>query len=87
MKKCPRCFGLDDDTVRFCKKCGTELFFEYRFPGGCSNMKIIVINGTEVKGCTYHIKEAFWHLCVMNVPAMKYNQHWIDHGWLKPKRQ
>ena len=32
MKKCPRCLKLDDDEVRFCKACGTELFFEYRFP-------------------------------------------------------
>ena len=23
------------------------------------NMKIVVINGTEIKGCTYKIKEAF----------------------------
>ena len=60
MKKCPRCGYGDDDSVRFCKKCGTELFFEYRFPGkGKSVMKIVVINGTEIKGCTYNIKEAF----------------------------
>jgi len=32
MKKCPRCKGFDDDSVRFCKKCGTELFFDNRFP-------------------------------------------------------
>ena len=60
MKKCPRCKGYDDDSVRFCKKCGTELFFENRFPETRNDvMKIVVITGTEVKGCTYNIKEAF----------------------------
>ena len=71
MKKCPRCLKLDDDSVRFCKNCNTELFFEDRFPrmamnmrgkkdmGSRNDMKIVVITGTEVKGCTYHIKEAF----------------------------
>ena len=34
MKKCPRCSSYDDDSVRFCKNCNTELFFEYRFPKG-----------------------------------------------------
>jgi len=32
MKKCPRCKKLDEENVRFCKTCNTELFFEYRFP-------------------------------------------------------
>jgi hypothetical protein len=26
---------------------------------GASNLRIIIINGTEVKGCTYHMKESF----------------------------
>jgi len=32
MKKCPSCLKYDNETVRFCKHCGTELFFENRFP-------------------------------------------------------
>ena len=32
MKKCPRCLILDNDEIRFCKKCGTELFYASRFP-------------------------------------------------------
>jgi len=60
MKKCPSCLEHEDDSVRFCISCGTELFYEHRFPGWSNGkMNIVVINGTEVKGCTYHIKEAF----------------------------
>jgi len=32
MKKCPRCLKYEDESIRFCKHCGTELFFENRFP-------------------------------------------------------
>ena len=33
MKKCPRCMKTEeDDLTRFCKHCGTELFFLNRFP-------------------------------------------------------
>jgi len=38
MKKCPRCLKYDDDSVRFCKKCNTELFFEDRFPAEGKNI-------------------------------------------------
>jgi len=31
MKKCPRCLKYDDESIRFCKHCRTELFFEDRF--------------------------------------------------------
>ena len=32
MKKCPACFkNEDNDSVRFCKHCGTELFYPERF--------------------------------------------------------
>ena len=31
MKKCPKCLKYDDESVRFCKSCGTEIFFEERF--------------------------------------------------------
>jgi multimeric flavodoxin WrbA len=60
MKRCPKCTvtGESDDT-RFCPGCGAELFFESRFGNSEAAMKTVVINGTEVKGCTYHIKEAF----------------------------
>lgn len=30
-----------------------------RLPEGGNALKIVVINGTEIKGCTYHIKEFF----------------------------
>jgi len=59
MKKCPKCSKRDSDDTRFCKHCGTELSFGNRFAGEGAAMKIAVINGTEVKGCTYRIKEAF----------------------------
>ena len=33
MKKCPRCMKTEEnDLTRFCKHCGTELFFLDRFP-------------------------------------------------------
>jgi len=60
VKKCPSCLKTEDnDSIRFCKHCGTELFYPERFGGVNKEMKIVIINGTEVKGCTYHIKEAF----------------------------
>lgn len=31
MKKCPACLKRDSDSTRFCRHCGTELFFEHRF--------------------------------------------------------
>jgi len=32
MKKCPHCLKREEiDATRFCKNCGTELFFEHRF--------------------------------------------------------
>ena len=31
MKKCPRCMRHDSNDTRFCKHCGTELFFLERF--------------------------------------------------------
>ena len=32
MKKCPSCLEYEEnDATRFCKHCGTELFFEERF--------------------------------------------------------
>ncbi|MCL2628898.1 MAG: hypothetical protein FWD44_09430 [Oscillospiraceae bacterium] len=34
MKKCPNCLKSDEDTVRYCKLCNTEMFFEYRFGKG-----------------------------------------------------
>ena len=43
MKKCPRCLSYDDESVRFCKKCNTELFFEYRFPAGGKSKKSIKV--------------------------------------------
>jgi hypothetical protein len=49
----------DPAEPRFCKSCGTETFYPERFAGRNPKMKITVINGTEVKGCTYHIKKAF----------------------------
>ena len=61
MRKCPKCgkYG-ETDTTRFCPSCGTELFFEHRFESEkAKSMKITIVNGTEIKGCTYHIKEAF----------------------------
>jgi len=31
-KKCPNCMKYsENETTRFCKSCGTELFFEARF--------------------------------------------------------
>jgi uncharacterized OB-fold protein len=31
MKKCPNCMRKDIDSQRFCKACGTEIFFVERF--------------------------------------------------------
>ena len=60
MKKCPSCLAHEENnSTRFCKGCGTELFYPERFEGVNNDMKIIVITGTDVKGCTHHIKEAF----------------------------
>jgi len=59
MKRCLRCLEHEDDSVRFCINCGTELFYAHRFPGWSNGkMNVVIINGTEVKGCTYHIKGA-----------------------------
>ena len=54
MKKCPRCLKTDDDDVRFCKHCNTELFFVERFPAsttknptqGISDALVFILNGT-----------------------------------------
>jgi|GEM_PF-739339 len=44
MKKCPRCLKYDNDSTRFCKHCGTELFFPERFETKESESRSASIN-------------------------------------------
>ena len=59
MKKCPKCLKYDADDVRFCKHCGTELFFPKRFGDTPKTVTITVFHGSPRKGNTYNATKIF----------------------------
>ena len=98
MKKYPRCLNYDDDSVRFCKKCNTELFFEDRFPGGGKKIvqkaTLLGLKCTSLRPAKKSLKFKIKFLMskIMHAQVLKKeqtpgadNQYWIDKGWLKPK--
>jgi hypothetical protein len=60
MKKCPACMREDPDAPRFCKNCGTEMFFPERFGEKNRQKKIAEAaeaNEAKDKGCAHRIKK------------------------------
>jgi len=67
MKKCPKCMKSDLDTVRFCKSCGTEIFFLERFESAEEKAK--GADSTDSKQKLFFIILSMFILIVFFIPC------------------
>ena len=69
MKKCPRCMKKDNDDVRFCRHCHTELFFEHRFVAK-QDARTQLIYGTTNKAKIAYMRE---HITPLGIEILSLN--------------